>query len=100
MASSVIILLVEDNAVNQAVARRMLQKLGYSVAVVATGRQAVDATSGVGGFRPHRDASAAVLMDCQVPVMDGYVATAAMETTNKSGVAALPALGRRPTFFW
>jgi two-component system, sensor histidine kinase and response regulator len=62
------ILLVEDNAVNREVAIGMLESLGCSTAGADNGRLAIDAMNGM-GFD-------AVLMDCQMPVMDGLTATA------------------------
>ena len=61
------ILVVEDNAVNQRVVVRLLDKMGYQVEVAANGHQALDAV----GRLPY----AAVLMDCQMPEMDGFAAT-------------------------
>lgn len=64
------VLLVEDNPVNQQVAQAMLAKLGMPVVVANDGREAVDMVKG-------RDFDL-ILMDCQMPVMDGYEATAAI----------------------
>jgi PAS domain S-box-containing protein len=64
------ILLAEDNPVNQQVARAMLEELGCHVDIASDGRRAVEAWS--------RKRHALVLMDCQMPELDGFAATAAI----------------------
>jgi len=61
------VLVVEDNATNQAVARGMLSKFGIDVDVADNGREAIDLLS--------QHTYDLVFMDSQMPVMDGYVAT-------------------------
>jgi signal transduction histidine kinase/CheY-like chemotaxis protein len=61
------VLVVEDNAVNQAVAKAMLERRGHPVDIANNGLEAVEAVF-AGTY-------AAVLMDCQMPEMDGYDAT-------------------------
>jgi two-component system sensor histidine kinase/response regulator len=72
------ILLVEDNAVNQLLAMRMLEKRGHTVTVAANGKEALVAVAA--------NAFQLVLMDVQMPEMDGFEATAAIrEREKKSG---------------
>ncbi len=74
------ILLVEDNPVNREVALGMLENLGCRVVVAENGWLAIEALN-----EPGFDA---VLMDCQMPVMDGF--TAAAEIRRREAVAGAP----------
>ncbi|MBD3220186.1 response regulator, partial [bacterium] len=65
------VLVVEDNVVNQRVARLLLEKLGCRVEVVANGAEALATLAGDQRYD-------LVLMDCQMPVMDGFDATVAI----------------------
>ncbi|MDB2355616.1 PAS domain-containing protein [Pseudoalteromonas sp.] len=67
------ILLVEDNPINQQVAKLMLSKLNYQVTLAVNGQQALSLLAKVPG-----DHFALVLMDCQMPIMDGFDATRAI----------------------
>ena len=72
------VLLAEDNAVNRTLATRLLQKHGHTVVVVENGRQALEALE--------RETVDLVLMDVQMPEMDGLEATAAIrEKEEKTG---------------
>jgi CheY-like chemotaxis protein len=73
--SALSVLLAEDNEVNQKLATRLLEKRGHRVVVAANGQQALDALSGA-----RYDL---VLMDVQMPEMDGIEATAALRTSEK-----------------
>jgi CheY-like chemotaxis protein len=64
------ILLVEDNVINQTVATRMLEKHGHVVVPAANGRLALEVLAA--------DSFDAILMDVQMPEMDGLEATAAI----------------------
>ncbi|AXA25847.1 response regulator [Pseudomonas putida] len=61
------VLLVEDNPVNQSVIEAMLRSLGFEVSVALDGAQAVEMAG--------QQSFAAILMDCRLPLMDGYEAT-------------------------
>jgi CheY-like chemotaxis protein len=70
------LLLAEDNPVNQRLAVRLLEKRGHQVTVVNTGRQAVTVAL--------EQSFDAILMDVQMPEMDGFEATAAIREREKS----------------
>ena len=74
------ILVVEDHIVNQQLVLRQLGKLGYAGHVVGSGRAALDALAAPHSFQ-------LVLMDCQMPELDGFAATRAIrEREQHSGV--------------
>jgi len=78
------VLVAEDNETNQEVALGMLQKLGCKVTLATNGVEALEVVT--------EKSFDVILMDCQMPVMDGYQATAAIRTTEKKegGINHIP----------
>jgi signal transduction histidine kinase/DNA-binding response OmpR family regulator len=76
------ILLAEDNAVNQKLAVRLLEKQGHSIVVVGDGREALAALAS--------DRFDVVLMDVQMPEMDGFEATAVIRTQERTTGVHIP----------
>ncbi|MFT3867739.1 MAG: PAS domain S-box protein [Nibricoccus sp.] len=71
-------LMAEDNTTNQIVAQMMIEQLGHTVAIASNGQEAVDML---------RDSRYdAVLMDCQMPVLDGYEATRLIRSGRIPGI--------------
>ncbi|MEO5658202.1 MAG: response regulator [Polaromonas sp.] len=81
VAREQLVLVVDDNAINLKVALGMLGKLGYEAATAVNGREAVDLvaaslrTGSAGAPREAPRQYAAILMDANMPVMDGFVAS-------------------------
>ncbi|MBS0432205.1 MAG: response regulator [Proteobacteria bacterium] len=79
------VLLVEDHPVNQQVARRLLERLGLKVDTAGNGAEALDKLG--------RQSFQLVLMDCQMPVLDGYSATQRLrERELRDSVPRLPVI--------
>lgn len=72
------VLLVEDNAVNQMVAEAMLQRMGHRVTCAANGLDALD--------KLRKARYEVVIMDCQMPLMDGFEATRAVRAAMPGGL--------------
>lgn len=71
------VLVVEDNAINQLVIRGMLLKLGYRVRTADNGSEAIDLL--------RREGVDAVLLDCQMPIMDGFATCRAIRALPQGG---------------
>ena len=80
-------LLIEDNAINQEVARELLADMGAEVDTASDGAEGVET------FRRSPDGFYdVILMDVQMPVMNGYEATRAIRTMDRDGAKAVPIL--------
>lgn len=80
-------LLIEDNALNQEVARELLTGMGAEVDTACNGAEGVDMfRQSPAGFYD------VILMDVQMPVMNGYEATKAIRTMNREGAKTVPVL--------
>jgi len=77
------ILLVEDHPLNQELARELLRRAGMDVVLASNGQEALAQLAAAGPFD-------GVLMDCQMPVMDGYTAT--RELRQRPGLETLPVI--------
>jgi CheY-like chemotaxis protein len=82
MGSPLRLLVAEDNAVNQLLLTRLLEKRGHHVVVVATGRAALEALE--------KESYDLVLMDIQMPEMDGIEATVALRKIEEGGARHQP----------
>lgn len=79
------VLLVEDNKVNQVIARKLLQRLGLECTIKDNGQECLDYLESSPAKPP-----ALILMDCQMPVMDGYDATHRIRRHHNAKIRSLP----------
>ena len=88
------LLLVEDNELNQEIAAEILQEAGFSVEIAGNGQQAVDKlkASKPGYFH-------LILMDVQMPVLNGYEATRAIRSLKNKKLASIPILAMTANAF-
>ena len=81
------VLVVEDNEINQELIADMLEQLGYCSGFAGNGKEALDL------LRENQDEYSMVIMDCQMPVMDGIEATSRIRNGEAGrGPAKLPIL--------
>ncbi len=79
------LLLVEDNKINQLVAGKFLQKFGYQYDIAENGAEALE--------RIETQTYDAILMDCQMPVLDGFEATKRIRLQEQGSQRHLPIIG-------
>ena len=88
------LLLVEDNAINMEIVHMILTQAGYAVETAENGQIAVDMVSGAAdGYY------AAILMDIQMPVMDGYTAAGKIRALDNKALADIPILAMTANAF-
>ncbi len=92
--SSKRLLLVEDNAINMEIAKMILEQAGFKVETAENGQIAVDMVSA--SQRGYYDA---VLLDIQMPVMDGYAATKAIRALPDKALAEIPIIAMTANAF-
>ncbi|KAK5080491.1 hypothetical protein LTR05_008602 [Lithohypha guttulata] len=83
-----LILIVEDNNINQKVTVDLVRKLGYRTHAVWNGQEALDYLTSSSSASSLKPLPAAILMDCQMPLLDGYEATKRLRMDEKYKVAS------------
>ena len=92
--SAVRLLLVEDNEINREIATEILGEIGFQLEIAVNGKEALDK---VAASRPgYYDA---VLMDVQMPVMNGYEATRAIRALEDPALSAIPIIAMTANAF-
>lgn len=79
------VLVVDDHAANRLLAVRLVQRFGYTAETANSGREAIELTA--------RRAFKLVLMDCQMPDVDGMEATRQIRTRESTGGQRVPIVG-------
>ncbi len=83
-----LILVAEDNLVNQKLAQLQINRLGYAVHIVSNGQEALNAVLADPNNAPVD--YAAIMMDCQMPVLDGFETTAVIRLAQQPGAHRVP----------